>query len=82
MSLAHEMHNCSQIFLAELCSFMDSFYLQLCTTSGCTEAEAWELTSSCMDKVFEELRVQRAFAANAAGLTNHTAKLSAILWAI
>jgi hypothetical protein len=61
---------------------MDSFYLQLRTMSGCTEAEAWELTSSCVAKVFEEQCIQHAPAANAAGLTSYSSKVSTILWAM
>jgi hypothetical protein len=80
--LAHDMHNKSQIFVAEMCNWMDVFYQELLTTSEATEDEAWELVSGCIKKIFEDLRRVRASAANATSETNPSTKCSIYLWAL
>jgi len=80
--LAHDMHTKSQIFVAEMCNWMDVFYQELLTTSEASEDEAWDLVSACIKKVFEELRRVRASAANATTETNPTARCATYLWAL
>lgn len=57
-SLAHDMHEQSQVFIAELCNFMSTYFHELITTSEATEEESWELISSliirrCLKKFVE-----------------------------
>lgn len=80
--LAHDMHSKSQIFIAEMCNWMDVFYQELLTTSEATDDEAWELVSACIKKIFEELRRVRASAANATSEVNATSKCATYLWAL
>ncbi len=80
--LAHDMHSKSQIFIAEMCNWMDVFYQELLTTSEATEEEAWELVSACIKKIFEELRRVRASAANATSEVNAANKCATYLWAL
>ncbi len=80
--LAHDMHAKSQIFIAEMCNWMDVFYQELLTTSEATDEEAWELVSACIKKIFEELRRVRASAANATSEVNATNKCATYLWAL
>ena len=80
--LAHDMHNKSQIFVAEMRNWMDFFYQVLLTTSKATEEEAWELVSGCVKKIFEDLRRVRASAANATSETNPSTKCATYLWAL
>jgi len=80
--LAHDMHNKSQIFVAEMCNWMDVFYQELLTTSEATEEEAWELVSGCIKRIFEDLRRVRASAANATSEINPSTKCATYLWAL
>jgi hypothetical protein len=80
--LAHDMHNKSQIFIAEMCNWMDVFYQELLTTSEATEEEAWELVLACIKKIFEDLRRVRASAANATSEIKPTTKCATYLWAL
>jgi len=80
--LAHDMHNKSQIFVAEMCNWMDVFYQELLTTSEATEEEAWELVSGCIKRFFEDLRRVRASAANATSERNPSTKCATYLWAL
>jgi hypothetical protein len=80
--LAHDMHNKSQIFVAEMCNWMDVFYQELLTTSEATEEEAWELVSGCIKRIFEDLRRVRATAANATSEINPSTKCATYLWAL
>jgi hypothetical protein len=80
--LALQMHDRSQAFLVDMCNWIDSFYLELKTTSQCSPEEAWHLVALWVKMVFEELRLPRAKAANAAELTTPNAKLTAFLWAM
>ncbi len=80
--LAHDMHSKSQIFVAEMCNWMDMFYQELLTTSEATEEEAWELVAACIKKVFEELRRARATAANAMSEVNASSKCATFMWAL
>jgi LAS superfamily LD-carboxypeptidase LdcB len=73
------MHDRIQAFLADMCNWVDSFYLALKNTSQCTPEEAWHLVALCVKKVFEELPLPRAKVANAAGLVSLNAKLTAFL---
>ena len=77
--LAHDMHNKSQIFVAEMCNWMDVFYQELLTTSEATEEEAWELVSGCIKRIFEDLRRVRASAANATSEINPSTKCATYL---
>jgi hypothetical protein len=63
--LALEMHEVSQNFVMELCTWMDAFYQELVSTSEATEEEAWEVVGACVKKIFEVMHVPRAQAANA-----------------
>lgn len=76
------MHDASQNFLADLCNWIDSFYLELKTTSQCTPEEAWHLVALCVKKVFEELRIPHAKASNASNLTSHNDRTATYLWAM
>jgi hypothetical protein len=76
------MHDASQTFLTDLCNWIDSFYLELKTTSQCTAEEACHLVALCVKKVFEELRVPRAKASNAANLPALSDRTAAYLWAM
>jgi len=80
--LALDMHNKSQIFVAEMCNWMDVFYQELLTTSEATEEEAWELVSGCIKRIFEDLRRVRATAANATSEINPSTKCATYLWAL
>jgi hypothetical protein len=64
--LAMEMLYQSQVFINELCSWMDSFYLELINTSQVPSNEAWLLVASCIQKFCEVLRKFRAPADRAA----------------
>jgi len=80
--LAHDMHNKSQIFVAEMCNWMDVFYQELLTTSEATEEEAWELVSGCIKRILEDLRRVRASTANATSEPNPSTKCATYLWAL
>lgn len=80
--LAQLIHNASQHFLGDLCTWIDSFYLELKTTSQCTPEEAWHLVALCVKKVFEEIHIPRAKAANAANLSSPNDRLATYLWAM
>jgi hypothetical protein len=54
--LATEMLYQSKIFINELCSWVDSFYMELIKTSQVPAGEAWLLVASCLWKFFEVLR--------------------------
>jgi hypothetical protein len=64
--LAMEMLYQSQVFINELCSWVDSFYLELINTSQVPSHEAWLLVASCIRKFCEVLRKFRAPADRAA----------------
>lgn len=51
--LATEMLYQSKIFINELCSWDDSFYMELIKTSQVPAGEAWLLVASCLRKFFE-----------------------------
>jgi len=80
--LASEMHELSQNFVMEMCSWMDSFFQELVTTSEATEEEAWEVVSACIKKMFEVIRVPRAQAANATMDVNPQSQCATYLWAL
>jgi hypothetical protein len=80
--LASEMHELSQNFVMEMCSWMDSFFQELVTTSEATEDEAWEVVSACIKKMFEVIRVPRAQAANATMDVNPKSQCATYLWAL
>jgi hypothetical protein len=48
--LAQLMHDGSKKNLADLCNWIDSFYLELKTASQCTAEEAWHLVALCVKK--------------------------------
>jgi len=80
--LALEMHELLQNFVMEMCSWMDSFFQELVTTSEATEEEAWEVVSACIKKMFEVIRVPRAQAANATMDPNPKSQCATYLWAL
>lgn len=51
--LATEMLYQSKIFINELWSWVDSFYMELIKTSQVPPREAWLLVASCLHKLFE-----------------------------
>jgi hypothetical protein len=53
----------SQNFISDMSKWMDEFYGELITLSEPIEDEAWVLVSSCIKRVFEDLRRVRATAA-------------------
>jgi len=80
--LAMEMHENSQNFVMEMCSWMDAFYQELVTTSEATEDEAWEVVGACIRKMFEVIRVPRAQAANATMDPDLKSQCATYLWAL
>jgi hypothetical protein len=80
--LATEMLYQSQVFVNELCSWVDSFYLELIKTSQVPPAEAWLLIASCIRKFCEVLRRFRAPADCAASKMDSTTRTTAYLWAM
>jgi hypothetical protein len=80
--LALEMHELSQSFVMEICSWLDSFYQELVITSEAAEEEAWEVVGACIKKMFKEIRVPHAQAANATMETNPTSQCTTYLWAL
>jgi hypothetical protein len=80
--LAQLMHDASQNALADMCNWIDTFHLELKTTSQCTPEEAWHRVALCVKKVFEELHIPQAKAANATNLPSPTDRMSTYLWAM
>jgi len=80
--LATEMLMQTHVFANELCSWVDSFYMELINTSQVPAAEAWLLIASCLRKIFEVLRKHRAPADRAASKMDHATRTTAYLWAM
>jgi len=80
--LAIEMLYQTQVFINELCSWVDSFYLELIKTSQVPTAEAWLLVASCIRKFCEVLRKCRAPADRAASKMDGATRTTAYLWAM
>ena len=77
--LATEMLYQTQVFLIELCSWVDSFYLELIKTSQVPAGEAWILVASCLQKFFEVLHKFRASADRAASKMDNATRTTANL---
>jgi hypothetical protein len=80
--LAMEMLYQTQVFINELCSWVDSFYLELIKTSQVPETEAWLLVAACIRKFCEVLRKFRAPADRAASKMDSTTRTTVYLWAM
>ena len=80
--LATEMLLQTQVFANELCSWVDSFYMELINTSQVPANEAWLLVASCLRKFFEVLRKHRAPADRAASKMDQSTRTTAYLWAM
>jgi hypothetical protein len=80
--LATEMLYQSQVFINELCSWVDSFYLELIKTSQVPAGEAWLLVASCIRKFCEVLRKFCAPADRAASKMDSATRTTAYLWAM
>jgi hypothetical protein len=80
--MATDMHSKSDQFITEMCGWMDAFYFELRETSEATEEEAWELVSSCVKQIFEDLCRVRASAANASSEISPLSKCTTVLWAL
>jgi len=80
-SLARDMHDASQTFLAELIAFSGDFFDELMHSSDTSEEEGWELLSALFKRIFEEFRRVRASAANASREKNQVSKCASYLWA-
>jgi superoxide dismutase len=72
----------TQVFVNELCSWTDSFYLELLKTSQVPAAEAWVLVASCIRKFWEVLWKFRAPANRAASKMDGPTRTTAYLWAM
>ena len=79
---ALDLHEGAQTFMAEICGWINASSQELLTMSNAAPAQAWDLTSACIKKVFEELRWPRAAAVNMSLDPNATSKCSTYLWAI
>jgi hypothetical protein len=66
----------------DLCSWVDSFFMELINTSQAPDAEAWLLVASCIRKFCEVLRKFRAPADRAASKMDSTTRTTAYLWAM
>jgi hypothetical protein len=80
--LASEMLYQTQVFVNELCSWVDSFYMELIKTSQVSAGEAWVLVASCLRKFFEVIRKFRAQADRASSKMDATSRSTAYLWAM
>jgi hypothetical protein len=80
--LATEMLYQSQLFINELCSWVDSFYLELIKTPQVPAGEAWLLVASCIRKFCEVLRKFRAPADRAASKMDSSTRTTTYLWAM
>lgn len=80
--LATEMLYQTQVFVNEMCSWVDSFYMELIKTSQVSPPEAWTLVASCLRKFFEVLRKYRAPADRASSKLDATARTTVYLWAM
>jgi hypothetical protein len=80
--LAMEMLYPTQVFINELCSWVDSFYLELIKTSQVPETEAWLLVAACIRKFCEVLWKFRAPADRAASKMDSTTRTTVYLWAM
>jgi hypothetical protein len=80
--LATEIVLQTQVFANVLCSWVDSFYMELINTSQVPANEAWLLEASCLRKFFEVLRKHRAPADRAASKMDQSTRTTAYLWAM
>jgi hypothetical protein len=80
--LATEMMYQTQVFINELCSWVDSFYMELIKTSQVPPGEAWLLVAACIRKFFEVLRKLRAPADRASSKMDNPTRTTAYLWAM
>jgi hypothetical protein len=80
--LATDMLYQTQVFVNELCSWFDSFYMELIKTSQVPAGEAWHLVASCLRIFFEVLRKHRAPADCANSKLASTSRTTAYLWAM
>lgn len=80
--LATDMLYQTQVFVNELCSWVDSFYMELIKTSQVSAGEAWHLVASCLRNFFEVLRKHRAPADRANSKLASTSRTTAYLWAM
>ena len=80
--LASEMHTASHYFVCQLCTFITDFVQEMSSTAESPIEEAWELVSSCVRKIFDELRRVRAAASNALAEQNPVSKCALIMWSL
>jgi len=80
--LASDMLQQTRVFINELCSWVDSFSMELITTSQVPANEAWLLVALCLRKFFQVLCKHRAPADQAATKMDHATWMSAYLWAM
>ena len=80
--LAIDMLYQTQVFINELCSWVDSFFMELINTSQVPAAEAWLLVASCIRKFCEVLRKFRALADRAASKMDSSTRTTAYLWSM
>jgi len=78
--LATEMLYQTQVFVNELCSWVDSFFLELMKTSQVPPGEAWLLVALCIRKFCDVLRCFRAPADRAASKMDSSTRTTAYLW--
>ncbi len=79
---ALHMQDASERFLADMSRWMDSFYLELLKMSQCIPDEAWNFIALCIKRIFEQLQLPWAKAANTSTLTDSNPKLTTFLWGI
>lgn len=80
--LATEMLYQMQVFINELCSWVDSFYMELTKTSQVPAGEAWLLVAACLRKFFDVLRKFRAPADRASSKMDNPTRTTAYFWAM
>jgi hypothetical protein len=80
--LASEMYTASHYFICQMCTFITEFIMEMKSTAESTTEEGWELMSSIIPKIFDELRRVRAPAATAVADKNPITKCAAYMWAL
>jgi hypothetical protein len=80
--LAIEMLYQTQVFINELCSWVDSFYLELIKTLQVPPGEAWLLVASCIRKFCKVLCKCHVPADRSASKMDGATRTTAYLWAM
>ena len=81
-SLAMDLHHAVHDFVMDMSTWIDSFYQELLSVSEASTEETWELTLSCIKKVFEELCKPWAAAASAFSDPVLISKSTKYIWVV